>query len=344
MSTSVGCKDGASKSNDNVVCEVNEKLQNMSTADMSTHDVSVCANCGKEGNSNEISNMCNKCKQVKYCNAACKKQHRHKHKKQCEEYVSLAAQRVAELHDEELFKQPPPAEDCPICFQRLPIVTHLLRGSRYMTCCGKTICSGCMCAPVYDNQGNEVAGKKCPFCRTPAPTTENETIKREKKRVELNDPFAIYNFGVRYFNPQGFAQDYTKALELWHRAGELGYAKAYNNIGCAYEKGEGVKLDKKRAIHHYELAAMGGDAHARYNLGFLEKYEGNVGRALKHFMISTRDGYTDSLEQIKQAYLTGHATKECYTKALQVYQEYLGEIKSIQRDKAAAISEHYRYY
>ena len=33
----------------------------------------------------------------------CKKKHRHKHKKQCE-------RRVAELHDEVLFKQPPPPE------------------------------------------------------------------------------------------------------------------------------------------------------------------------------------------------------------------------------------------
>ena len=32
--------------------------------------VGVCANCGKEGSN---LNICNKCKAVKYCNAACKK-------------------------------------------------------------------------------------------------------------------------------------------------------------------------------------------------------------------------------------------------------------------------------
>ena len=40
------CKDGASKSNDDV-CEVIGKLHKMSTSD--NNDVSVCANCGKEG-------------------------------------------------------------------------------------------------------------------------------------------------------------------------------------------------------------------------------------------------------------------------------------------------------
>ena len=73
MSTSDSCKDGASKSNDDDVCEVIGKLGNMSTADMSKDNVSVCANCGKEGNSDKINNICNKCKQVKYCNAAAKR-------------------------------------------------------------------------------------------------------------------------------------------------------------------------------------------------------------------------------------------------------------------------------
>ena len=90
---------------------------------------------------------------VKYCNAACKKKHRHKHKKECEEHVRLAAEHAAELHDIELFKQPPSDDDCPICFLQLP---SLGTGRRYQTCCGKVVCSGCIYAPVYDNQGDKV--------------------------------------------------------------------------------------------------------------------------------------------------------------------------------------------
>ena len=159
------CKDSASKSNSDGVCDsdIIGKLQNMSTAN-DTDSVSVCANCGKEGY--DINNVCNKCKKATYCNATCKKKHRSKHKKQCEEYVKLAAQRAAELHDEKLFKQPPPKEDCPICFIYLP---SLRTGKRYKSCCGKVICCGCIHAPVYDDQGNEVDNKKCPFCRVPTP-------------------------------------------------------------------------------------------------------------------------------------------------------------------------------
>ena len=84
-------------------------MSNTSSETKSTS--SIYANCGKGGT--DVTNTCNKCKSVMYCNAACKKKHRHKHKEACE-------RRVAEQHDEKLFEQPPPLEDCPICFLRLP--------------------------------------------------------------------------------------------------------------------------------------------------------------------------------------------------------------------------------
>jgi len=48
--------------------------------------IATCAYCGKEGS--DVNNECNKCHTVKYCNAACKKKHRKKHKKVCERIVS----------------------------------------------------------------------------------------------------------------------------------------------------------------------------------------------------------------------------------------------------------------
>ena len=255
-------------------------------------------------------NICNKCKQVKYCNAVCKKVHKKKHKKECEEHT----RRAAELHDIELFKQPP-SEDCPICFLTLP---SLNTGRRYMACCGKVICSGCFHAPLYDNQGNEVDNQKCPFCRIPVPKTDEEGVKRIKKRMELGDPIATYDLGNHYYNAtNGYPQDYTKALELWRRAGQFGHADAHLNIGYAYEKGEGVEIDEERAMHYYEQAAMAGDADARHNLGVNEEEAGNTERALKHHMIAAGCGDNDSLNYIKDFYSDGDASKDDYMKALQ---------------------------
>ena len=163
------CNDGASKSNDDGVYEVEDMLHNMSTFD-DNKDIEVldiCANCGKEGNSGEM-NTCNRCKMVKYCNAVCKKKHRSKHKKKCD-------RRVAELHDEQLFKQPPPKyEDCPICFLRMPSFDT---GSTYMPCCGKVICSGCF----YGNAHIDLDKQLCVFCRIPSPKSGEEVLKRIKE-------------------------------------------------------------------------------------------------------------------------------------------------------------------
>ena len=294
-------------------------------------EVQICANCGKEGS--DVTNTCNKCNSVMYCNAACKKKHRSKHKKQCE-------RRVAELHDEKLFKQPPPFDDCPICFIRLPT---LVAAQTYMSCCGKLICCGC----IYAFQSRITSKKEdlCPFCRTPPPYSDGETIKRYEKRMELNDPQAIRNLGCYYAQGQfGLRQNFAKALKLFHRAGELGFSRAYYNIGYAYRDGNGVERDMKKALHYWELAAMGGSMNARHNVGVEEWRAGNMERALKHYMIAVKDGNAGTLKCIKALYSNGDATKDDYAKALRSYQAYLEEIKSDQRDEAVAFDDRNKYY
>ena len=61
-------------------------------------------------------------------------------------------------------------------------------------------------------------------------------------------------------------------------------------------------------------------------------------------MIAVGVGYTESLEMIKQMFMNGDATKNDYAKALRVYQANLVEIKSPQRDEAAAFNDVYKYY
>ena len=318
-----------SKSNDEED-QISEMLSQQKIEDSSNNEkeIAVCANCGKEGIN---LNICNKCKEATYCNATCKKKHRSKHKKQCEK-------RVAELHDEELFTEPPPQYgDCPICFLRLPTMGS---GQIYKTCCGKMICSGCFHADVYDNHGNIIADEKCPFCRTPDPTTDNEIIERLKKRMEMGDAYAFLMMGCFHDRGEcGLPQDRAKAVGLWHKAGKFGYT----NIGHAYFNGNGVEREKM-ASHYYELAAMEGIVTARYNLGVDEYDAGNYDKALKHYMIAVRGGFTHSVKEIQQMYKEGYATKDHYANALQSHQAYLNEIKSDQRDEAAAFDAQYKYY
>jgi uncharacterized protein len=242
------------------------------------------------------------------------------------------------LHDEKLFKQPPHNEDCPICMLLLP---SLHTGSKYRACCGKRICSGCLCAVAKRDGGVGL----CPFCRSPSRKSDDEILDEMKKRVELGDAGAIRNLGCCYFDGMyGLPQDNNKAIKLWHRAAELGSATSYYNIGMAYLHGRGVERDEKKANHYWELAAMGGSVEARHNLGAIEVQAGNMDRAVKHHMIAAGYGDNDSLNAIRQMYKDGKATKDDYAKALQVYQANLVEIKSAQRDEAAVYSDEFKYY
>ena len=139
----------------------------------------LCASCGKSGGDDIKLVKCTACHLVQYCGVKCQKEHRPKHKKACKK-------RVAELHDENLFKQPESSHlgDCPICCFPLP-----LDESKYYlnTCCCKEICKGC----DYANKKREYERKlrsKCPFCREHLPGTDEEVNEQLMKRIEANDP------------------------------------------------------------------------------------------------------------------------------------------------------------
>jgi len=328
MSTSYAYKvDGASKSNDGV-CDVNDMLQNLNTADNDIN-ISVCANCGKEG----ANNSCNKCKMVKYCNAACKKKHRTKHKKQCE-------RRVAELRDEQLFKDHPTPKECPICL--LPMLDADL--SIFKSCCGKVICGGCLGAMIDSDLqqfGEEKVMNKrqpCPYCRMPLPVDNDEEGRRTLKLDESGNAYALVVLGECYSDGRwGMPQDRTKAIELFRKAIELGCDGGFYSLGRSYALGYGVDEDMKKGVHYLEQAAMNGHIEARHMLGIIEETVGNDNRASLHFIIAARAGYKDSLDQVKTRYIEGLVTKDEYANTLRMYQKRQDEMKSDARDKYAAV-------
>jgi hypothetical protein len=191
---------------------------------------------------------CKSCMTVKYCDAECQKKHWPKHKKQCK-------QRAAELRDEALFKDPPPMEDCPICFLPMPnkllscvslppatissvpindfaIANEVLAAKatdEYYPCCGKNICAGCVYS--FGQSGND---DKCPFCNSNrASKTDEEMVAEVMKRVEAQDAASIYMLaGYYYRGLQGLQQDHAKAMELLTRSARLGSHLAHYNLGA----------------------------------------------------------------------------------------------------------------
>ena len=134
----------------------------------------------------------------------------------------------------------------------------------------------------------------------------------------------------------GLPQDDQKAVELYLKAGELDCAEAYYKLGLIYSNGDGVEVDKKKAKHYFELAAMGGDAAARNNLGCSERQAGNDHRAIKHMIMAAKAGDELSLNTVKHCFMHGIITKDEYANTLRAHHERQKEMKSDARDKAAA--------
>ena len=100
------------------------------------------------------------------------------------------------------------------------------------------------------------------------------------------------------------------------------------------------EIDKQKARHYWELAAMNGSVHARHSLGSIEMQDDNQRRAMKHFILAARAGHDKALGMVKLGFMHGIATKEEYANTLRAYQKSVDEMKSEARDKVKAIMAH----
>ena len=280
----------------------------------------VCASCGIAAVDNITLKKC-ACGLVKYCTINCQKNHRPQHKKICKK-------RLAEIRERDLFEQPDSSHkgECPICCLPLSID---LKKSTLASCCSKRICRGC----DYANQMREMeAGleQRCAFCREPVANSDEEADKRLMKRIKKNCPVAMCQMG-KARREEG---DYDGAYDYWKKSAELGNADAHYQLSVMYRTGHGVEKDEKKNIYHSEEAAIGGHPMARHNLGCFEGNNGRIERARKHFIIAANIGFRESLDNLRDLYAAGHASKEEYAGALRAYQAAVEATKSAEREKA----------
>ena len=112
---------------------------------------------------------------------------------------------------------------------------------------------------------------------------------------------------------------------------------AHYDLGYAYFNGDGVQKDKLRGVRHWQHAAMKGHVLSRHSLGFTEFDNGNYELAVRHWMISAKMGYEDSLCCIKEMFMKGQATKAQYAEALRGYGNAAEEMKNHQREEAKRV-------
>jgi tetratricopeptide (TPR) repeat protein len=196
---------------------------------------------------------------------------------------------------------------------------------KYYSCCGKSICTGCVYS--FDQSGN---GDKCPFCNSDrCSKTEEERVQEMMRRVEANDPASICMLATHYhLGRAGFQQDHVKAMELYVRAADLGNKTAHYNLANFYHEGGNMK----KAKFHWEAVAMAGNKVARFNVGNLEAKFGNMERAVKHWTIAASAGHYTSMYNLLVSFNEGAVSKESIDSILAAYNSSCVEMRSEARD------------
>ena len=295
-----------------------------------------CACCGI-AEVDDIKLMdCDDCDLARYCSDECQGNHKSEHKEACR-------QRAAELRDELLFKQPKSSHlgDCPICC--LPLSLDRRKFSMN-SCCSIIICDGCRYAYKkreiemrlqQDNTDQWRQFEKrlviaCPFCREPEPKTDKDIYKRRMKRVEANDPAAMYQEGLKQYENG----DYCTAFEYWSTAAEMGDIDAHCKLSDMYHYGHGVEKDEGKEIHLLEEAAIAGHPDARYNLGGHEWNNQNFERAVKHFSIAATQGHDEAIKTLMRGFKVGIVAKDVLAAALRAHKAAVDATKSALREEA----------
>ena len=265
---------------------------------------------------------CDGCDLVKYCGDECQENHKSEHADDCKK-------RASELRDELLFKIPESSHlgDCPICSLPLPLE---MKKSSMMSCCSKVICRGCS----YANQKREREASmtpSCPFCRKPIPKTDEGVEKQNMKRVEANDPAAMYQEGMEQYEKG----DYHRAFGYYTKAAELGSVEAHSRLADFYHYGLGVEKDEEKKIHHLEEAAIGGHPLARRNLGAYEwDIHNNAARAVKHWIIAAAQGEDHAIKSLMKTFKSGLLEKEVLEASFRAHKAAVDATKSPQRKAA----------
>ena len=290
-----------------------------------------CASCGVAEIDDIKLKPCPKCDLVEYCSDECQDEHRHIHEAAC-------MKRVAELHDEILFKQPESSHlgDCPICYLPMP---HELGAFVVETCCSQITCLGCSHAsqhPVLEGGTRN----RCPFCRHVVSRTDEEIAKLNMERAKLDDPIALQALGMLNW----FHEDHDEAFQCLNRAAALGDSESTFDLSLMYHDGVGVERDKEKERFFLEKAAIAGHLEARFKLGHFELDCERPDRAVKHWIIAATLGHDQSIKVLKLCYEHGCLSKQDFAAVLRAFQAAVDALQSPHRTAAAADKYYTRKY
>lgn len=239
----------------------------------------------------------------------------------------------------------PPLPKCSICTLPFPFDYNFVV---FKTCCGNTICTACGEATFYgelkrqleENVLRGVRGRinlqctrKCQFCRS----SNNSEIGDIEKLAQRGNSHAKYLLASAYENGEGVPVDGKKALELYHIAAREDCIEACELLGSVYCNGSsfGDIVIRKDKGKAMRLFIRGA------RLGDIKcLYSIGLLRFMdrkidyfQYFLKAASAGYQEALDMVKAGYIAKIITKDEYANTLRSFQAVHDEINSEARKR-----------
>ena len=245
--------------------------------------------------------------------------------------LSTAQKETAHI---DLFAPIEEREECPVCLLPFP---HDEKENVFMSCCGKTVCCGCVYKNMMVESKNGVRDHKCAFCRQ----EQTNSIKSLKRLMKRNDPEAFIHMAMEYGSGERTLQSDTKSIEMYIRAAELGNSNAFVTLGNHYRMGSIVERDALKSLEYYEIAAKKGSVEAHKYLAGFHGRNGNDHERIEHLKVVASAGDQIAMGDLMWCYKDQDdlISKEDLARTLRTFQTSSNEMKSKDRENARSFEE-----
>jgi TPR repeat protein len=154
-------------------------------------------------------------------------------------------------------------------------------------------------------------------------------VNSNSKKIEFysacrdGDAKACNNLGVYYEKGETVKQDYSKAIKFYTKACNGREYQGCSNLGYMYDEGKGINQNKKKAIELHKKSCKNNNAQGCYNLGV--KYENglmvkqNYSEAVKLYTKACNGGYLMGCNNLGLMYAGAKGVNRNYNKAVKLY-------------------------
>ena len=172
-----------------------------------------------------------------------------------------------------------------------------------------------------------------------------------RKRIELKDPVAMFNIGMKYsYGGLGLPMDQAKCIDLLREAADLGGLDAQYQLGSFHRTGGmGLEQNEVEALKYFRQAAEGGHLASRNNLGSGEKENnGEHVAAMRHWRLAASGGSMLSIANLLSSFRDGFLHHDDLAETLQAFYRSRAEMRSEDRDRyiehLKMIGEYHDYF